>query len=106
LSIIPLQKLIQQELSDEEKILFWLESHLVENGSFDFRRNDIIKNGPNSSDALSGLYQRWKSLNRREGAVIRRGRYKLCQIYWLKMTLSNWLRKLIYPYTSLDHCTE
>jgi hypothetical protein len=69
----------------KRKILFWLESHLVENGSYDFRRNDIIKNGPNPSDALSGLYQHWKSLNRREGAVIRRGRYQLCQIYWFKM---------------------
>lgn len=37
-----------RELSDEEKILFWLESHLVENRSFEFRRNDIIKKGPNS----------------------------------------------------------
>lgn len=37
-----------RELSDEEKILFWLESHLVENRSFEFRRNDLIKKGPNS----------------------------------------------------------
>lgn len=37
-----------RELSGEEKILFWLESHLVENRSFEFRRNDIIKKGPNS----------------------------------------------------------
>lgn len=37
-----------RELSDEEKILFWLESHLVENGSYEFRRNAIIKNGPYS----------------------------------------------------------
>lgn len=38
-----------RELSDEEKILFWMESHLVKNGSYDFRRNDIIKNGPFST---------------------------------------------------------
>ncbi|MCW6567571.1 YfjI family protein [Yersinia ruckeri] len=38
-----------RELSDEEKILFWLESHLVKNGSYDFSRNDIIKNGPLST---------------------------------------------------------
>lgn len=37
-----------RELSDEEKILFWMESQLVENGSYDFRRNDIIKKGPRS----------------------------------------------------------
>ncbi|MDT3413374.1 DUF3987 domain-containing protein [Kosakonia cowanii] len=37
-----------REVSDEEKILFWLESHLVENGSYDFRRNDLIKKGPKS----------------------------------------------------------
>ena len=37
-----------RELSDEEKTLFWLESHLVENGSYDFRRNDLIKKCPKS----------------------------------------------------------
>ncbi|AST81068.1 TPA: DUF3987 domain-containing protein [Citrobacter farmeri] len=35
-----------RELSDEEKILFWLESNLVKNENYDFRRNDIIKKGP------------------------------------------------------------
>lgn len=38
-----------RELSDEEKLLFWMESHLVKNGSYDFSRNDIIKNGPLST---------------------------------------------------------
>lgn len=38
-----------RELSDEEKLLFWMESHLVKNGSYDFCRNYIIKNGPLST---------------------------------------------------------
>ncbi|VYT53268.1 DUF3987 domain-containing protein [Citrobacter amalonaticus] len=53
-----------RELSDEEKILFWLESHLVENGSYDFRRNDIIKNGPGSircSERLIPALEKLKS---------------------------------------------
>ncbi|HBM2443475.1 TPA: DUF3987 domain-containing protein, partial [Enterobacter hormaechei subsp. xiangfangensis] len=53
-----------RELSDEEKILFWLESHLVENGSYDFRRNDIIKNGPRSircSERLIPALEKLKS---------------------------------------------
>ncbi|MCW0329851.1 YfjI family protein [Pantoea ananatis] len=37
-----------RELSDDEKVLLWLEEHLVVNGSFEFRRNDIIKKGPYS----------------------------------------------------------
>lgn len=38
-----------REFSDEEKILFWMESHLVQNGSYDFSRNVIIKKGPFST---------------------------------------------------------
>ncbi|HCT3329646.1 TPA: DUF3987 domain-containing protein [Proteus mirabilis] len=37
-----------KEVSDAEKLLLWLEEHLVSNKSYDFRRNDIIKNGPYS----------------------------------------------------------
>ncbi|EKT55819.1 MULTISPECIES: YfjI family protein [Morganellaceae] len=37
-----------REPSDAEKLLLWLEEHLVSNKSYDFRRNDIIKNGPYS----------------------------------------------------------
>ncbi|MEY0301536.1 YfjI family protein [Providencia manganoxydans] len=35
-----------RELSDTEKLVLWLEEHLVSNKSYDFRRNDIIKKGP------------------------------------------------------------
>ncbi|BBR19707.1 MAG: DUF3987 domain-containing protein [Enterobacteriaceae bacterium] len=38
-----------REFSDDEKIVLWLESNLVKNGSYDFRRNDIIKKGPLST---------------------------------------------------------
>lgn len=41
--------------SDAEKIEEWLEDHLVANGSFDFRRNDIIKKGPYSVRKLERL---------------------------------------------------
>ncbi len=34
-----------RELSDTEKLVLWLEDHLVSNGSYDFRRNNIIKKG-------------------------------------------------------------
>lgn len=37
-----------KEVSDAEKLLLWLDEHLVSNKSYDFRRNDIIKNGPYS----------------------------------------------------------
>ncbi|MEG6329174.1 YfjI family protein [Enterobacter hormaechei] len=35
-----------REPSDDEKVLLWLEDHLAVNGSFEFKRNDIIKKGP------------------------------------------------------------
>lgn len=35
-----------RESSDAEKLLDWLESHLVSNGSYNFRTNYIIKYGP------------------------------------------------------------
>lgn len=35
-----------RELSDTEKLIDWLESHLVRNGAYDFRTNYIIKYGP------------------------------------------------------------
>lgn len=38
-----------REPGDEEKIVHWLETHLVKNGSFEFRRNDILKYGPYST---------------------------------------------------------
>ncbi|HDL6964597.1 TPA: DUF3987 domain-containing protein [Yersinia enterocolitica] len=37
-----------REFSDAEKLLLWLEEHLVDNRSYDFRRNEIIKKGPYS----------------------------------------------------------
>ncbi len=37
-----------REPTDAEKLLMYLEDNLVSNGSYDFRRNDIIKKGPYS----------------------------------------------------------
>ncbi len=44
-----------RELSDEEKILFWMESRLVQNGSYNFSRNVMIKNGPLSTRCSARL---------------------------------------------------
>ncbi|MCW2095094.1 UNVERIFIED_ORG: hypothetical protein M2382_001602 [Enterobacter sp. BIGb0239] len=44
-----------RELSDEEKLSFWMESNLVKNGSYIFNRNIIIKKGPFSTRCSARL---------------------------------------------------
>ncbi|UCQ26576.1 DUF3987 domain-containing protein [Edwardsiella tarda] len=51
-----------REISDSEKLLLWLEEHLVDNRSYDFRRNDIIKKGPYSIRSAEKLMLALKKL--------------------------------------------
>lgn len=50
-----------REPTKSEKLLRWLEDHLVGNGSFEFKRNDILKKGPyslrRSEELISTLEQ-------------------------------------------------
>lgn len=38
-----------REPTTTEKLVWFMEDHLVSNGSYDFRRNDLIKKGPYSA---------------------------------------------------------
>lgn len=81
-----------------------MESHLVENRSFEFRRNDIIKNGPNSVRRAERLMPALEKLESRGKVQL----FEVAGINYVKFTgskmdLSNWQRKLTRPYTSLDH---
>lgn len=51
-----------RELSDAEKLLLWLEEHLVDNRSYDFRRNEIIKKGPYATRSSERLMHALRKL--------------------------------------------
>ncbi|MGT4676821.1 DUF3987 domain-containing protein, partial [Aeromonas caviae] len=53
-----------REPTTAEKLVWFMEEHLVSNGSYDFKRNDIIKKGPYSvrrSESLNSALEKLES---------------------------------------------
>ncbi|ELZ8931135.1 DUF3987 domain-containing protein [Cronobacter dublinensis] len=50
--------------SEKEKLLFWLEEHVISNKSYDFRRHTIRRDGPNSLRSIERLMSVLKELEK------------------------------------------
>lgn len=50
--------------SEKEKLLFWLEEHVISNKSYDFRRHTIRRDGPNSLRSIERLIPVLKELEK------------------------------------------
>ncbi|WFZ25695.1 YfjI family protein [Citrobacter portucalensis] len=50
--------------SEKEKLLFWLEEHVISNKSYDFRRHTIRRDGPNSLRSIESLMSVLKELEK------------------------------------------